>query len=391
MAKPEPNTSLDILQQHGFDAALPPHEAVEKLKQLRSEGSISTPVIAQALSHIADAEAAQMLAELEQDLSGQDRREVRRALFKLRQKGIETPPAQAQEKQARPSAAADPGLSALISPTDPEGARIAWLVKERRQGGINRLWGLTSEVEGLVGATLTPLSRRELRTERSDLERRAGAKLVDADPALADFLLCEAYRNTPEARRGQVGNFYALRAEIIAAPAPAEFEHPVYRELNAEAADEPSVELLKEPEVAAWRLNPDQIRPYVNEVAEIQQSPLVLNRFQQEDRINLIIDRAAGELLSGPNADRIRRRFEDLAYYFARSGKKDQAKWAVAAAAKIRSGDDLKRHPFFQHFIRVNLGAVIAAEQEEKREEPRLIMTPAEAMRARQRQPGRRG
>jgi hypothetical protein len=44
----------------------------------------------------------------------------------------------------------------------------------------------------------------------------------------------------------------------------------------------------------------------------------------------------------------------------------------------------LKRVPFFQAFMRAQLGAIIAEEEQHQREEPRLIMTPAEAMRAQQ-------
>ena len=51
-----------------------------------------------------------------------------------------------------------------------------------------------------------------------------------------------------------------------------------------------------------------------------------------------------------------------------------------------RDGAELTRIPFFQTFIRANLGQAIAEQQETQREEPRLVMTPAEAMRARQAQ-----
>ncbi len=57
---------------------------------------------------------------------------------------------------------------------------------------------------------------------------------------------------------------------------------------------------------------------------------------------------------------------------------------AAAAAARLRDGADLKRSPFFQAFMRAQLGALIAEEEQHQREEPRLIMTPAEAIRAQQ-------
>ncbi len=112
----------------------------------------------------------------------------------------------------------------------------------------------------------------------------------------------------------------------------------------------------------------------------------MLNRVQQEGRINVVVERAVGELLGGERAAAVRRRLEDIAYYMARSGRREPAGWAAAAAARLRDGADASRIPFFQALIRAQLGAVFAEEQEREREEPRLIMTPAEAMRAQQQQ-----
>jgi len=110
----------------------------------------------------------------------------------------------------------------------------------------------------------------------------------------------------------------------------------------------------------------------------------VLNRMQQEDRISTVVEHAMGELIQGDNAYRLRRHLEDTGYFFARTSKRAQAGWAAAAAAKIRDGSDLKHSPFFQLFMRMQLGAILAEQREHEQQEPRLIMTPAEAMRARQ-------
>jgi hypothetical protein len=103
----------------------------------------------------------------------------------------------------------------------------------------------------------------------------------------------------------------------------------------------------------------------------------------QEERVNAVLERAIEQLLTGDLANRLRRRLEDTAYYFARTGKRTQAAWAVAAAAKLRDQADLKRLAFFQLFMRAQLGALLAEQEEKQQEEPRLIMTPAEMMRAR--------
>ena len=383
-------TLADALRQLGLDPATAPEEALAAIRELRGLSDVSEAAIAHALGLIPLGGAAQLLAEMEAASSGEARREIRRALFKLRQRGIEPPAAPRSVEQAKPLAPLGENMSALLSPIDAEGARIVWIVKPRLQGGSSRLWGLTSESEGLVGATLANLSSRQLREGRKEIEQRAQTVLVEADRRLADFILCEAYRRTPESRRAQVGNFLAIRAEIIATPPAIDFQHPVYEEFAAEIAAEPSLELLKEPELAGWKLPAEKTKPYVDEVNDVRQSPLVLNRFQQEDRINAIVERAIGDLLSGEAGTIARRRLEDTAYYLARTGRRRAAGWAAAAAARLRDNTDLKRIPFFQELVRANLGAILAEQEEQERQEPRLIATPAEAMRERQQRSGPR-
>jgi hypothetical protein len=373
------------LRAAGFDPAAPPAEALARLDELRAAPGVSAEAIARALGAIATAEAAAMLSAMEAEASGALRREVRRALYRLRQRGI-APPAGTTPAQPAASPPAAPGLSALFSPIDADGARIVWLLKQRRGGGIARLWGLLSDSDGLIDVALTELSRRELRTERAQIERRAGLAMVDGDAHLADYVLCEAFRRTPAEKRAHVGNFLTLRTEILGSPPPVEIVHPIYAEMASALDREPGVDLLKEPEIAAWKFSPTAIKTYADEIKSIQESVLVLNRVQQEGRINIVVERAVGDLLGGERAGAVRRRLEDMAYYMARSGRREPAGWAAAAAARLRDGADASRIPFFQALIRAQLGAVFAEEQEREREEPRLIMTPAEAMRAQQQQ-----
>ena len=388
MSKP-PDTNRDDtkLLEAGFDPAAAPADAIAKLRELKGAAGITDAAIARALGEIADGGAAAMLVEMETGASGAIRREVRRALFKLKQHGIDAPSPTAPTATAIQDSAAE--TTAMLSPIDGEGARIVWIVRPRMQGGLLRMWALISEDEGLVGAQNARLSRRELKSERDELERRAQVKLVDGDWRVADFIACEAWRNTPESRRGHVGNFLALRSELIASPPPTELAHPVYAELAAEVAAEPSVELLKEPELLEWRLPDALLKPYVDEINQAGESVIVLSPVHKQERVNTVIDRATKELLTGDTGKRVHRRFEGIAYYLARAGRREQAGWAAGAASRMRDGIDVTKIVFFQAFIRTQLGTVAAAEQQKAEEEPRLIMTPAEAMRAREAREGR--
>ena len=377
------------LREAGFDPAAAPEDALAALRSMRGRPGLSDAAVARALAGLRIAGAADLLAEMEGGASGAQRREIRRALFKLRQHGIAPGLRPASEPQPAPAPITDREPSALISPIDFEGNRMVWILKPRIRGGLTRLWGITSETEGLIAVNLNQAPRREVREDRDDLERRSGVKLVEADWRLADFILCEGYRRTPESIRGRVGTFLALRAELISAPPTADLVHPVYKELLAQPL-EPSVELLKEPEIASWRLAPADIGRYAAELNELAQSPIVLNQLQQQDRINALIERAIDELISQERGERIRRRLEDTAYYLARTGRMEPARWAAAAALSIRERAELKRIAFFQGFIRAQLGAIVAEKKEREQEQPRLVVTPAEAMREREARARRR-
>lgn len=381
------------LREAGFDPAAPAAEAVARLGQLRGTSGVTDGAVARALGAVPSQESAAMLAEMETGASGAARREIRRALFRLRQRGI-APAVPAAETGAATrggvAPSADAGLSAIFSPIDSEGGRIIWLVKTRHQGGLARLWGLIADDGGLINASLSNLSRRDLRTERAELERRVGMAMVDGDWRLADFIMCEAYRRTPEVKRGQVGNFLALRAEIIGAPPPAEIVHPIYAEMGPLPDREPSPDLFKEPDAASLRFPTIAINQYVDEIKSAQESVLVINRAQREERVNSVLDRAITELMAGDRAASIRRRLEDTAYYMVRTGRREAAQSVAAAAQRLRDGVDPRRIPFFRVLLRLQLGAVFAEEREKEREEPRLVVTPAEAMRAQEEARGRR-
>ena len=373
------------LQAAGFDPAAASAEAVAQLQTLRGTAGISDAAIVRALTNAATKESAAMLLRMEGEAGGSLRREIRRGLFKLRQRGIEplsenTP---ASVSAAVP-AASEIGLSAMLSPADADGARVVWIMKARPGAGLRRLWGLVSERDGLFGINLANLNRKELRRERTDMERRSGISMIEADWRVADFILCDAWRRTPESHRGEIRNFFALRTELIAQSPPHELKHPIYVEFAAELTQEPSPDLMKEPEIGAWPIDPATVKPYAEEIAGLRDSVIVLSHVQQEERVITIVERAITELIVGELAARLRRHLEDTAYYFARTGRGQQAAWAAAAAARMRDGAELKGNRFFQAFMRAQLGAIIAEEEQHQREEPRLIMTPAEAMRAQQ-------
>jgi hypothetical protein len=377
-----------VLRREGIDPAAAPEAAVTRLREMREKGEAPDLALAQALEQVRSDSAVQLLAEIAARTHGAPKRAAKRALFKLRRSGLmhelqagEVPLAAGAKNLKVESKSVDSALTALLSSFDTDGARIVWLLKDLPQGGVRRLWGVVSQHRGLIALMSGRLSRRQVREERAEVEHESGLQMIEADPRLADFILCEAYRRTAESARAAVGNFLRVRAELINAPVPTEIDHPVYRELAGTLNVMPSPLLLDDPLMTAFAPPRAELQSFANELEDIRQSPLLLSSVQQQERMAQIADRALKHVLEGERRTIVKRYLEDIAYYLVRVGRREPARWAAAAAEMLAHGVDVRRVPFFQRWIQSGLNAALSDMEQREREGPRLILTPAEARR----------
>ncbi len=388
---------LSQLKAQGIDPVQEPHLAVARLTEMRGRGELSDLALVDALEQLAVPAAVPVLERIASAAHGQTRRRAKQALFRLRQRmpaeaglsaaaeqtGAAEETSSTDRLEKRSEANPEAGkLEGLISGFDPVGVRIVWLIKPILQGGVRRLSALVSYRSGMLMAYLERLSRREIRQERQNLELRLQTRLVEADWRLTDFILCEAFRETSEADRVKVGHFLERRAELLAAPVPEEIVHPVYAELNVSEELQPSPSLLDHPLMEAFLPTRDEVSAFVAESEAIEHSPLILSRAQQLERFEQVVDKALVHLLEGPRASRARRYLEDAAYYMARIGQTEYARSAAAAALLLRQNADVRRVAFFRRWVEKALVAALEDKARTELENPRLVLTPAEAMRA---------
>ena len=151
-------------------------------------------------------------------------------------------------------------------PIDAEGARVVWIMKSRPGAGLKRLWGLVSRARWTLRRLAHRAHPQGIAQERADLERRAGIALIDADWRLADFILSDAYRRTPEvaARRGAQLLRDAHRIDRAVTAGRICSIRCMLNSLPTSPRSRPA-ELMKEPEVAAWTIDPDTVKPYADE------------------------------------------------------------------------------------------------------------------------------
>src|SRR5439155_10991633 len=107
------------------------------------------------------------------------RKEIRRALYRLRQRGVPIPAASAPSPS--PTTAATAEADGLVSGFDARGDRVVWIVRPLTAGGSFVVAATVNEPEGLRDVHVAETSRKQLREIRRRMEAEAHVRLVAAD------------------------------------------------------------------------------------------------------------------------------------------------------------------------------------------------------------------
>jgi hypothetical protein len=328
----------------------------------------------------AAADVAAALARAEDTADRATRKEIRRALYRLAQTGVAVP--------AAPAVAAapvlGPSIEAWVSGVDGRGDRLVWLVREQAGGGLLLVAADLNEPAGIRDLRTFDVTRKQLRGMRERFQTEGGLRFVAADWRAVDALVVEAQDRLAEPDRRL--DYRRLRPRLTTLPptTPAELASsravaPTNDEDRA-ALVAASATLLGEPELRTWWPRPEVAAPFLLEMREVRDSPLVLPPAQQEERLREILARAS-QALYPPAA--MARRLEATAYVLAETGRPDPARVALAVATALRASPDTPV-PIFQALTHQGLGSHLASLEGARQKERAgaLVLTPGEVAKA---------
>jgi len=329
-------------------------------------------------------EAAQMLVAWENKTDDKGlRRQIHRSLYKLSQKGV--PIERPVQEPIRPVLAPiEP--EGHLSSMDGHGDRLVWLTKPKIGGGLHYLSALVNEPGGMRYVEGAEVTRKGFRMMRQDLSDRHQITMLEVPWRYCDALMHEGYERAQAHDGKEVEAYPALRSHLIATPAqPVEVPLPAALDSETIAADESllatSVQLFEEPQVQRWLLDHDQAHVYIDQITQAQESPLVLNRYQQQDRIQTIMEKASAEIFSAENGPSYARRLEEVTLHLVAGGRLEAAKRALAVALALRRSErGGKGIPFCEELVRQSIAMHYHEEKQQEQEETQgsLIMKPAE-------------
>ncbi len=325
------------------------------------------------LARVADEAHAAALRRVEADAARAGPKAVvkaaRRALYLLGQRGVTVPEPERIEPARR--LAAPGSLEGYVSAIDGRGDRLIWLVRPQREGGLLVLTAIVNEPAGLRDASLAELPRKTLRRMERDLQASHRLRMVAADGAYCDALLAEGFARARAAGTGGVGEYPTFRARLTSTePAPRDppLAARVLGEAGRDVAD--GARLLDELEFTTWRLERPALAAYVAEIAAVRESPLVLSRPQQEERVRAVVARALRELFAEDGGAAYRRRLEEMAYYLDATARRPLAIVALASAqalaASTAGGEGI---PFFEELTRRSFAVLLEEDAARAREE----------------------
>jgi hypothetical protein len=289
-------------------------------------------------------------------------KEARRALYRFGQRGVAVP--EAARAETAPRRPASSSLEGYLSAIDGRGDRLVWLVRPRREGGLLVLTAILNEPAGLRDVSIAELPRKTLRRMERDLQARHHLRMISADGTYCDALLAEGFARARATGAAGVGEYPTYRARLTTAE-PAPRDPPLAARVLGAIEDESAAlaggaALLDEPEFTTWRLERPALAAHLADVAAARESPLVLSRPQQEERVRDVVARAMRELFGGEGGVAYRRRLEEMAYYLQATGRRAPAlaAWGTARALAVSTAGSAGI-PFFEELMRRSFAVLL--------------------------------
>ena len=374
---------IDQLSQSGLKLDDVSPALVPRLEEQWGRGRETDLAIVYSLGKIADSVAAAALLRMEKEAADKDlKKEIRRSLFKLAQKGLTIPEQKrAEEKSPAPLLSRSPEIEAYMSAVDGAGGRLVWIVRPQAGHGLQTLQAMLNDREGVQRIGGAQVRRKELRNMAHEIKKQHGISMVSVPWEYADMILYEGFEKAKAAGRSGLENFHQLRS-IVNTAKPKSQEHPVYQKLSAAdvregAWRELSRRLLDEPELRFWILDADWAEPFLEQLREAQTSRLVLNPMQKEERMAGIVRDTVKTLCAGETGKIMQRRMEDIAFYFFETGRTEMAKLALAVAQQIKEGDpgplDIS---FLTGLVQKSFAVYLSQQKNKAEEEPSFIVKP---------------
>jgi len=106
----------------------------------------------------------------------------------------------------------------------------------------------------------------------------------------------------------------------------------------------------------SWFIEFDPLRPFLEDILNLDDSPIVLTEAQKLDRSRQIKEKGMEKLFDDEKRGLLKHRFEEMAYFFFKLGEEDSSRVCLVAARIMGEKDSItKMNPVIEFFMERSL------------------------------------
>jgi len=296
---------------------------------------------------------------------------IKRALFKLKRSGVSIKEFHTEEDDSstilKPSQKEPPRC--YVGAMDGAGLRAVVIIVHRGGKGLDVGLGVVSDERGIQEFFNRNLSKKNAKEMKEDFSREAGP-LVETSLVHAATILEESYQRHLTLKSDVPAEYLELRPWLLDnAPTLA---RPVVYDCIPETSISDTIltysqlmELFDHELMEFWLIEIEALRPFMEDMFKVRESPIVLTEAQKSDRVREIKEKCMNEIFSPERRERLKRRLEEMGYIFFKLGQEETASLALAAAhATVQESTILKANPVIETLLERSLAFYTKAMEE---------------------------
>ena len=320
-----------------------------------------------------------LLALDEGSLPKAGRKVLRRVRHRLRSRGVE-----GVEKAPEPMVSSLPPIEdelsgGYVSPIDPSGTRIAYLLEANPSGGARLFEVVFDDRHGVIDCQVYSSGRSKVRQFLREATGREHFAAAEAPPDSVRALIARAAA-VQAADRPLPQGFSEWRARLTNvqkdAPTPGELVRQALGDGPAASDLEPAVELVKQGRVGPWPPSQDALKGLAERLEDTISSPLIVSGGTRREQIDAVVGEFLEEHYTEAGVAREAHRFREAGYVFWKRGDEEAARTCLAAALAFESSP-VGENPVARAMLEVPLAPVFEKiDQEGEEAENSLLVKP---------------
>jgi hypothetical protein len=297
-----------------------------------------------ALVWAEDAESAgPVLALSPESLPKPARKALRRALHRLRSRGIEVPAAPAAATVAKLPPMDEAIEEARVTGLDPHGARIIYLATDRAGGGVRLFQVVIDDERGVLELEVFEAGRARARRFLRETEQRDPWPAVATPPASARALIAAAADHQSRDRSAPRA-FVEFRSRLCDVPPDTKTPGALAREALGPDADEregleKATAWMRDATLGPWPPPRERVQGLIDRLQEIAKGVVIIGSAARDEQIDAALTEALGGIYDAAQRERVSRGLEETAYVWWKAGRESDARSALAAATAFRTLD----------------------------------------------------